>query len=113
VSISIIYDANKTPARNEQKRQLKIGIMWFVVWVGSKCQAKAEMAASDRHTSLLHFRQNCSIKIFHSDGRESVIRAAWQHLYWLKASACSSLKNYLLRNTTTYTWDWICHLVGD
>ncbi len=70
--------------------------MRFVVWVGSKYQAKAEMAAGDRHASLLHYRQNCSIKIFHSCGRESVVRAAWQHLYRLKASACSSLKKLLI-----------------
>jgi hypothetical protein len=35
-----------------KKRQLKIGMMWFVVWVGSKYKANAEMAASDRHASL-------------------------------------------------------------
>ncbi len=64
--------------------------MLFAVRVGSKYQAKTEMAASDGHASLLHYRQNCSIKIFYSYGRESVVRAAWQHLYWLKASACSS-----------------------
>jgi hypothetical protein len=51
VSISIIYGANKAQARNEQKRQLKIGIMRLAVRVGSKYQAKAEMVAGDRHTS--------------------------------------------------------------
>jgi len=33
----------------------------------------------------------------------------------VKASAFFSYqkKIQLLRNTTTYTWDWLCHLVGD
>jgi hypothetical protein len=38
----------------------------------------------------------------------------WQHLSRLKASAFFSLQFFLLLwNTTTYTLDWYCHLVGD
>ncbi len=40
--------------------------------------------------------------------------ARWQHLFWLKAS--SFLFDFFcweLQNTTSYSWDWYCHLLGD
>ncbi len=41
--------------------------------------------------------------------------ARWQHLSQLNSSAflCLPKNIQLLRNTTTYTWDWYRHLVGD
>ena len=40
--------------------------------------------------------------------------ARWQHLSQLKASALSFLQKKLaVWNTTTYSWDWLHHLVDD
>jgi len=62
--------------------------------------------------SLARCRQACRRPGLKEQGQWKRINrkqsARWQHLSQLKASAFLSLreKNYFLRDTTTYTWDW-------